>query len=51
MHHRENYVAHNNNAIAAGRISGIDPIEQIFKRCIRIVQSHDADASSCVLCR
>lgn len=42
---------YNENALAAGRVSGIDPIEQITKRCIRIVRNIDAELSGCVLCR
>ncbi|KAJ0089132.1 hypothetical protein Patl1_32276 [Pistacia atlantica] len=48
---REKFVAHNANAVAAGRISGIDPIDQITKRCIRIVKNIEAELSGCVLCR
>ncbi|KAK0585783.1 hypothetical protein LWI29_033955 [Acer saccharum] len=35
----------------AGRVSGIDPIEQITSRCIRIVKNIEAELSGCVLCR
>ncbi|KAF2307479.1 hypothetical protein GH714_029023 [Hevea brasiliensis] len=48
---REKFVEHNANAVAAGRISGVDPIEQITKRCIRIVRNIEAELSGCVLCR
>ncbi|KAG7961200.1 hypothetical protein I3843_09G004200 [Carya illinoinensis] len=51
MFQREKFVEHNENAVAAGRISGVDPIEQITKRCIRIVKNIEADLSGCVLCR
>ncbi|KAG6690198.1 hypothetical protein I3842_10G002300 [Carya illinoinensis] len=51
MFQREKFVEHNENAVAAGRVSGIDPIEQITKRCIRIVKNIEADLSGCVLCR
>ncbi|KAJ8754120.1 hypothetical protein K2173_002018 [Erythroxylum novogranatense] len=51
MFEREKFVEHNANALAAGRISGIDPIEQITKRCIRIVRNIEAELSGCVLCR
>ncbi|KAE8663836.1 Cyclin-dependent kinases regulatory subunit 1 [Hibiscus syriacus] len=48
---KEKFVQHNANAVAAGRVAGIDPIEQITKRCLqskkcgkqfhlRIVQKH-----------
>ncbi|XP_024985515.1 increased DNA methylation 1-like isoform X2 [Cynara cardunculus var. scolymus] len=40
------------NSLAAGRISGVDPIEQITKRCIRIVDNPDKfDLVACSLCR
>ncbi|OIT39899.1 PREDICTED: uncharacterized protein LOC109237517 [Nicotiana attenuata] len=49
---REKFVEHNANAVAAGRISGIDPIEQITKRCIRTVKNpEEAEVIACVLCR
>lgn len=51
MFEREKFVEHNENAVAAGRVSGVDPIEQITKRCIRIVRNIEADISGCVLCR
>ncbi|XP_057478440.1 uncharacterized protein LOC130765875 isoform X1 [Actinidia eriantha] len=52
MFQREKFVEHNINALAAGRVSGVDPIEQITKRCIRIVKSpEDAEVIACVLCR
>ncbi|XP_043815365.1 uncharacterized protein LOC110620863 isoform X2 [Manihot esculenta] len=35
----------------AGRVAGVDPIEQITKRCIRIVKNIEAELSGCVLCR
>ncbi|XP_038707591.1 increased DNA methylation 1-like [Tripterygium wilfordii] len=35
----------------AGRVAGVDPIEQITKRCIRIVKSPEAQFGGCVLCR
>jgi hypothetical protein len=44
-------VEHNENAVAAGRVSGVDPIEDITMRCIRIVKNIEADISGCVLCR
>ena len=38
------------NALAAGRIEGIDPLEQINRRCIRIVKSVAVDHGGCALC-
>ncbi|WOL17342.1 hypothetical protein Cni_G26133 [Canna indica] len=51
LHQREKCLASNQNAIAAGRVAGVDPIEQIFKRCIRIVTTSETDESACTLCR
>ncbi|XP_031396784.1 uncharacterized protein LOC116207830 isoform X2 [Punica granatum] len=48
MFHREKFV--NENALAAGRVSGVDPIEDISKRCIRIVRNIGTEISGCVLC-
>ncbi|XP_078427656.1 uncharacterized protein LOC144700125 [Wolffia australiana] len=48
---KEKSSEHNENAIAAGRIAGVDPIEQIIQRCIRIVKSPESDLGGCVLCR
>nr|GMD71293.1 putative PHD zinc finger protein [Ipomoea batatas] len=39
------------NAIAAGRVAGIDALEQITKRSIRIVDTLHAEVGVCVLCR
>ncbi|KAM6593063.1 hypothetical protein CsatA_000766 [Cannabis sativa] len=51
MFEREKFVEHNENALAAGRVYGIDPIEEITQRCIRIVKNIEAELSGCVLCR
>ncbi|XP_060668642.1 uncharacterized protein LOC107432052 isoform X1 [Ziziphus jujuba] len=51
MFEREKFVEHNENAVAAGRVSGVDPIEEITQRCIRIVKNIEAELSGCVLCR
>ncbi|KAA8544144.1 hypothetical protein F0562_022220 [Nyssa sinensis] len=51
MFQKERFVERNANAVAAGRIAGIDPIEQITKRCIRIVETPEAEVGGCVLCR
>lgn len=45
-------VADNANAVAAGRVAGIDPIEQIMTRCMRIVKNpENTELVACVLCR
>lgn len=47
----EKSVERNANAVAAGRVAGVDPIEQITKRCIRIVKTPEVDIGGCALCR
>ncbi|XVE59451.1 hypothetical protein DITRI_Ditri05aG0047700 [Diplodiscus trichospermus] len=48
----EKLAERNANALAAGRVAGIDPIEQITKRCIRIIKTPETEVLSvCVLCR
>ncbi|XP_024987180.1 uncharacterized protein LOC112522291 [Cynara cardunculus var. scolymus] len=60
MFQKEKFVERNENARAAGRIAGIDPIEDITKRCIRVVENSELGESgvpakkgapACVLCR
>nr|DAD28616.1 TPA_asm: hypothetical protein HUJ06_030084 [Nelumbo nucifera] len=51
MFEREKFVEYNANARAAGRVPGIDPIEQITKRCIRIINTPETEVGGCVLCR
>ncbi|KAG6761971.1 hypothetical protein POTOM_032450 [Populus tomentosa] len=48
---KEKFVERNANAIAAGRVAGTDPIEQITRRCIRIVKTFEAEVGGCVFCR
>lgn len=49
---REKFVEWNANAVAAGRVSGIDPIEQITNRCMRIVKNpEEAEVIACAICR
>jgi hypothetical protein len=48
---RERDVEHNVNAVAAGRVAGVDPIKQITNRCIRIVTTFDEKFGGCALCR
>uniref|UniRef100_A0A2P2MRF5 PHD-type domain-containing protein n=1 Tax=Rhizophora mucronata TaxID=61149 RepID=A0A2P2MRF5_RHIMU len=51
MFEREKFVEYNANAVATGRVSGVDPINQITKRCIRIVRNMEAELTGCALCR
>ncbi|KAI4368738.1 hypothetical protein MLD38_017259 [Melastoma candidum] len=41
----------NIDSLAAGRVAGADPIEQITKRCIRIVTPPATEIGGCALCR
>ncbi|KAJ6810049.1 uncharacterized protein M6B38_157510 [Iris pallida] len=50
MHQREKFVENNDNARAAGRVPGVDPVEQIMK-CIRIVKTPENVDGGCVICR
>ncbi|RDY12932.1 Increased DNA methylation 1, partial [Mucuna pruriens] len=49
MFQKDKYVERNDNAKAAGRIEGIDPLDQINQKCIRIVK--EFDLGGCTLCR
>ncbi|XP_062105173.1 uncharacterized protein LOC133816873 isoform X2 [Humulus lupulus] len=44
-------VERNVNALAAGRVPGVDPIQQIANRCIRIINTEEIDFGGCALCR
>ncbi|CAJ1968829.1 unnamed protein product, partial [Sphenostylis stenocarpa] len=46
---RERPVLYNADAVAAGRVEGVDPIEEIAKRCIRIVKDIGAEIGGCEL--
>lgn len=49
---RERYVEWNANAIAAGRVPGVDSIGQITNRCIRILKDpEEAEIIACVIFR
>jgi hypothetical protein len=48
---RESCLAYNNNAIAAGRVEGVDPLEQIFTRSIRIATTPETGFGGCALCK
>ncbi|MFS7990232.1 putative histone acetyltransferase chromatin regulator PHD family [Helianthus anomalus] len=46
------YHGENANALAAGRIAGVNPIELNMTRCVRIIKhSENSDLCACVLCR
>uniref|UniRef100_K3XV77 PHD-type domain-containing protein n=1 Tax=Setaria italica TaxID=4555 RepID=K3XV77_SETIT len=48
---RESCLAYNNNAIAAGRIEGADPLAEIFTRSIRVATSLATGFGGCALCK
>lgn len=48
---RESCLAYNNNAIAAGRVEGVDALEQIFTRSIRIATTLETGFGGCALCK
>lgn len=48
---KEKFVERNANAVAAGRVPGIDSIEQITNRRIHIINTEEVDFGGCVLCR
>ncbi|CAN1171748.1 Increased DNA methylation 1 [Linum perenne] len=50
-HQKDMFLERNANAIAAGRVAGVDFMEDINKRCIRIVKTMDADFGGCAFCR
>ncbi|KAL3636267.1 hypothetical protein CASFOL_020814 [Castilleja foliolosa] len=51
MFEKEKYAERNANAIAAGRVPGVDPLADITQRCIRIVATFEADVGECAICR
>ncbi|KAL3518453.1 hypothetical protein ACH5RR_021042 [Cinchona calisaya] len=51
MIQKEKFVERNVNAVAAGRVAGIDPVEEVKKRCVRIIGALEPEVGGCVLCR
>ncbi|KAK4408450.1 Increased DNA methylation 1 [Sesamum angolense] len=51
MFEREKFAERDANAIAAGRVPGVDPLEAITQRCIRIVGTFEPDIGGCAICR
>ncbi|XP_071722899.1 uncharacterized protein, partial [Rutidosis leptorrhynchoides] len=47
----DKFAEHNANALAAGRVPGVDPMKQINERCTRIVKNVEAELTGCALCR
>ncbi|KAK4441232.1 Increased DNA methylation 1 [Sesamum alatum] len=51
MFEKEKFSERDANAIAAGRVPGVDPLEDITQRCIRIVGTFEPDIGGCAICR
>ena len=52
MFEKEKFAENDANAIAAGRVPGVDPLEDITRRCIRIVANVEKYiGGGCVICR
>lgn len=52
MFEKEKFAEHDANAIAAGRVPGVNPLEDITRRCIRIIETFEADnIGGCAICR
>ncbi|KAL9143458.1 hypothetical protein ABFS82_14G238000 [Erythranthe guttata] len=51
MFEKEKFAEYSANAIAAGRVPGVDPLAEITQRCIRIVETFEADIGGCAICR
>ncbi|XP_027343821.1 uncharacterized protein LOC113856269 isoform X2 [Abrus precatorius] len=47
---KDRHGEHNVNALAAGRIAGTDILEQINRRCIRVVKTVEVGHGGCALC-
>ncbi|KAL0291902.1 UNVERIFIED_CONTAM: Increased DNA methylation 1 [Sesamum radiatum] len=50
MFEREKLAEPDANAIAAGRVPGIDPLEAITQRCIHTVETFEPDIGGCAIC-
>ncbi|XP_020552448.1 uncharacterized protein LOC105170882 [Sesamum indicum] len=51
MFEKEKFAVPDANAIAAGRVPGIDPLEAITQRCIRVVGTSEPEIGGCAICR
>ncbi|KAL0293128.1 UNVERIFIED_CONTAM: Increased DNA methylation 1 [Sesamum radiatum] len=50
MFEKEKFAEPDANAIAAGRVPGVDPLEAITQRCIRVVATLEPEIGGCALC-
>ncbi|KAL0390589.1 UNVERIFIED_CONTAM: Increased DNA methylation 1 [Sesamum calycinum] len=51
MFEKEKFAEPDANAIAAGIVPGVDPLEAITQRCIRVVVTLEPEIGGCALCR
>ncbi|KAL0416002.1 UNVERIFIED_CONTAM: hypothetical protein Slati_3432100, partial [Sesamum latifolium] len=51
MFEKEKFAEPDANAIAAGRLPGVDPLEAITQRCIRVVGTLEPEIGGCAICR
>ena len=51
MFEKNKYVGYNYYAVASGRVEGVDPMQQIANRCIRVMNTEDFDFGGCALCK
>ncbi|KAK4408448.1 hypothetical protein Sango_0425800 [Sesamum angolense] len=51
MFEKEKFAEPDANAIAAGRVPGVHPLEAITQRCIRVVGTLEPEIGGCALCR
>ncbi|KAL0436960.1 UNVERIFIED_CONTAM: hypothetical protein Sradi_0403900 [Sesamum radiatum] len=51
MFEKEKFAEPDANALAAGRVPGVDPLEAITQRCIRVVGTLEPGIGGCAICR
>ncbi|KAL0291258.1 UNVERIFIED_CONTAM: Increased DNA methylation 1, partial [Sesamum radiatum] len=51
MFGKEKFAEPDANAIAAGRVPGVDPLKAITQRCIRVVGTLESEIDGCAICR
>ncbi|KAL0436938.1 UNVERIFIED_CONTAM: Increased DNA methylation 1 [Sesamum radiatum] len=51
MFEKEKFAEPDANALAAGRVPGVDPLEAITQRCIRVVGTLELEIGGCAICR
>ncbi|KAL0285527.1 UNVERIFIED_CONTAM: hypothetical protein Sangu_2775300 [Sesamum angustifolium] len=51
MFEKEKFAEPDANALAAGRVPGVDPLQAITQRCIRVVGTLEPEIGGCAICR